>query len=263
MPRILRVNRGVSAVHAKVEHGHEPTPSMILQQRNSAGTQIDNIKLTTDKATERLRRLSSAVAACNETPTADGLEAVEVEASATRQEIIKFRHLRNSIPASNTAACKIVRTQLDKVLKNYFDILASLCTSPDEIAISVAPRHGVTSLIGVQLQSQEWADYTGDQRREVREVRERNRDIQKVEKSVRSINAMLQEFQDLVLEQGEELDAVDTNIADAGAETAHAHVHLGSAQKLKQLVRRKKYAVGSVVGVVVIGAIVVLLIVVL
>lgn len=202
---------------------------------------MDAIKFASDSATRGLRQLASEVGAWHAGPTAGGEEAVEVQASAVRRDIIKIRHLRDSVPQSNPAVRKIAQAQLDRVSRQYFDLLASL-SADIERATNSMDRRGV--------------EYSGDQQQIISDGGARNFEICQIEKGVTSIHAMMQELQGLVLEQGEALDAVDKNVDAAHEETARAYKKLGRAQRLKAHIHRRKALVGGLLGAILLGVVV-------
>lgn len=263
MPSILRVLRKELAGRRESEdYGpRHSTPTLILRRHDSPGAQIDAIKFAADRASNGLRELAMAVSAWNSDPTAGSVEAVEVRASAVRQDIIKIRHLRDSAPAANSTARRIAQSQLDRVSREYFDLLASLAADSERATEAMERRDVIQLPVQGLFQQQEWADYTDEQRRHVSDARARNREIRQIEKSVGSINAMMQELQGLVLQQGEGLDAVDANVEDARGETAKAYKQLGRAERLRAAVQRRKIAFGGVVGAILLIGLILLLVV--
>lgn len=264
MPSVLRLLRPDLAGRREStnEVQRNSPPGLVLRRRDSPGAHVDAIKFAADRATNGLRELALAVNAWNSDPTAGSVEAVEIQASAVRQEIIKIRHLRDTIPHENSAARGIARTQLDRVSRQYFDLLASLSADTERATEAIERRDVIQLPVTGLFQQQEWADYTDEHRRHVSDARSRNNEICQIERSVRSIHAMMQELQGLVLQQGETMDAVDVNVEHARGETAKAHKHIGTAERLRALVRRKKMLFGSALGAIVLGLVLLLVVIV-
>lgn len=263
MPSVLRVLRAELAGHRRSENKgqHSSPPSLVLRRRDSPGAHVDAIKFAADRASNGLRELALTVNAWNSDPTAGSVEAVEMQASAVRQDIIRIRHLRENIPPENSVAQRIAQTQLERVSRQYFDLLSSLSADTERATEAMERRDAVQLPVKGLFEQQEWADYTDEQRRHVSDVRSRNVEIRQIEKSVRSIHAMMQELQGLVLQQGETLNAVDANVEHARGETAKAYKQLGTAERLRALIRRRKVIFGSVLGAILLIGFILLLVV--
>lgn len=219
---------------------------------------VQAIKAAADRAAARVDDLSSAVSSCNASPSSRGVEAVEVAASAVRQELIKLRMLRTSTTAS-PAAHRIAASQLERVAGRYVAVLSSLSATAGR-----DQREPPQQELQQQWQVQEGGGASAlEQQHQLSDVTERNRELRAVEEGVVRINRLVQEFSVLVLSQGATLDAVDDNVAEAFGETQKAYVRLGKAARLRALIRRKKLMVGAVVAAVVIGGVILLLILVL
>jgi hypothetical protein len=256
MPRLHRGKRSGAVAAETVETRASLRSELLLQRHDGSGAYIDAvdaIKAAADAATLRLQQLEAAVAACNANPTSRGVEAVEVEASAVRQELLKLGHLRNSVPRSNPAAFKIASTQVERVGKQYFDHLSALSATSD---LQDGPEVAIGGVQG-------YAQNTSRQQQQIGDVLERNREIQQIESGVGRVNVMMQELQTIVLSDGERLDAIDDRIADAYGETQRAYVQIGKTQRLKAAIRRKKIMLGTVGALLLVGGIIVLIVVLL
>lgn len=265
MTRVLGIPR--ATVAARRESGSElrrnSSLGLVLQRRDSPGAHVDAIKYAADRASNDLRELALAVSVWNSDPTAGSVQTVEAKASAVRQDVIKMRHLRDTIPPSNSTAHRIAQTQLDRVRRQYFDLLTSLTADTERATEAMERRDAVQLPVKGLFQEQEWAEYTDEQRRHVSDARARNVEIRQIEKSVRTIHAMMQELQGLVLENSANLAAVDSNMEQARGEIVQGWVNLGLAKRLKERVRRRKLLVSSVIGEVVLGGAILLTIVLL
>jgi len=81
------------------------------------------------------------------------------------------------------------------------------------------------------------------------DVAERHRQLAALERDMMDLHAMFTDLSILVEEQGEALDRIDLNVDRAAVYVDHSRMQLKQAKKLKSSIRKKSFAIGTVVVV--------------
>ncbi|EPS43824.1 hypothetical protein H072_2181 [Dactylellina haptotyla CBS 200.50] len=82
---------------------------------------------------------------------------------------------------------------------------------------------------------------TGAARSALAEVRSRHNDIQKIEKTMVELAELFEQMNQAVVEQGETVDTIETQVAKVEEDTGHAVKELDTAIKSAEGARRKKW----------------------
>jgi len=156
-------------------------------------------------------------------------------------------------------------SQFDQVLHQYEKITQISLRKEREMVVelsrSVERRQtmALSAQQGSQLQQQALAELKELDEVDQRLIEEQNQDIKNIESDLQALNELFVDVNTLVVEQGEQLNVVETNVTSADIQVQKGTEELTVADKFQKSARKKIVLI--VVGIVVIIAIIVAVII--
>lgn len=168
------------------------------------------------------------------------------ELKRERDEIKKLSQnlmasMKKNTSSSNRQVADRLRSQFDQELQNFFRVEKQMAEKEKQVVIRMDHEHEESrgngdirdQLVQQDMESQ-FAEY------DVNEVRRRQEDIHQIERDILDVREMYKDFQNLVNEQQESIDIVESHIQATADKVEGAHEELLAAERHGNKARKKQ-----------------------